>query len=75
MIHCLLLGHGRGALDPVLRVSDQMIMMTSLSITPPVTGAELIYPMERVMSTHDMVHSSQKEQVSLPKDALQPRAV
>ena len=64
--------HGRGALDPVPRVSEQMIMMTSLGITPPVTSTELVNPMERVMPTHDIVHSSQKEQVSLPKDALQP---
>ena len=64
--------HGRGALDPVPRVSEQMIMMTSLGITPPVTGAELIRPMERVMPAHNIVHSSQKEQVSLQKDALQP---
>ena len=26
--------HGRGALDPVPRMSEQMIMMTSLGITP-----------------------------------------
>ena len=67
--------HGRGALDPVPRVSEQMIMMTSLGITPPVTGAELVNPLERVMPTHDMVHSSQREQVSLPKNALQPCVV
>ena len=67
--------HGRGALDPVPRVSEQMIMMTSLGITPPVTGTELVNPLERVMPAHDIVHSSQREQVSLPKDALQPRVV
>ena len=67
--------HGRGALDPVPIVSDQMIMMTSLGIPPPVTGPELVNPMERVMPTCDMVHSSQREQVSLPKDALQPCVV
>ena len=27
--------HGRGALDPVPRACEQMIMMTSLGITPP----------------------------------------
>ena len=67
--------HGRGALDPVPRASEQMIMMTSLGITPPVTDAELIKPMERVMPTCDIAHSSQKEHVSLPKDALQPCVV
>ena len=64
--------HGRGALGPVPRVSEQMIVTTSLGIRPPVTGAELINPMERVTPTHDIVHSSQREQVSLPKDPLQP---
>ena len=64
--------HGRGALDPVPRVSEQMILMTTFSITPPVTSTELVNPMERVMPAHDIAHSSQKEQVSLPKDALQP---
>ena len=65
--------HGRGALDPISRVSEQMIMMTSLGITPPVTGAELkVNPLESVTSTHDTAHSSQREQVSLPKETLQP---
>ena len=67
--------HGRGALDPVPKASEQMIMATSLGITPPVTGTELINPMERVMPTCDIVLSSQREQVSLPKDALQPWVV
>ena len=67
--------HGRGALDPVPRASEQMIMMTSLGITPPVTGAELINPMERVMPICDIAHSNQREQVSLLKDALQPCVV
>ena len=68
--------HGRGALDPVPRTSEQMIMMTSLGITPPVTGTELmVNPLERVMPTHNIAHSSQREQVSLPKDALQPHIV
>ena len=64
--------HGRGALDPVPRASEQMITTTTLGIPPPITGPELINPMERVMPTHDIVHSSQREQVSLPSDALQP---
>ena len=52
-----------------------MITMTSLGITPPVTGTELVNPMERVTPTCDIVHSCQREQVSLPKDALQPCVV
>ena len=50
--------HGRGALDPVPRVSVQMIAMTSLGIPPPITCPELINPMERVMP-------------ALPNEALQ----
>ena len=67
--------HGRGALDPVPRASEQMIMMTSLGITPPVTGTELVNLMERVMPTRDIACSSQREQVSFPKDAMQPCVV
>ena len=62
--------HGRGALDPVPRVSEQMITTTSLGIPPPITGSELINPMERVMPTCDTMHSSQREHSSLPNDAL-----
>ena len=68
--------HGRGALDPVPRVSEQMIMTTSLGITPLVTGMVLmVNPLESVIPTHDTVHSSQREQVSPPKETLQPRVV
>ena len=59
--------HGRGVLDPVPRASDQMIMTTSLGIPPPVTGPELVNPMERVLPACDIVHSSQREQVSPSK--------
>ena len=53
-----------------------MIMMTSLGITPPVTGTELMLnPLESVMPAHDTAHSSQREQVSLPKETLQPHIV
>ena len=68
--------HGRGALDPVPRVSEQMIMMTSMGITPPVTSTGLMAnPLEKVMPTHDIAHSSQREQASIPKDPLKHRVV
>ena len=68
--------HGRGALDPVPRMSEQMIMTTSMGITPPTTSMGLmVNPLERVMPTHDIAHSSQREQVSIPKDSLQHRVV
>ena len=63
--------HGRGALDPVPRASEQIITTTSVGIPPPITGPELINPMERVVPTHDIMHSSKREQVSLPSEALQ----
>ena len=67
--------HGRGALDPVPRVSEQMMAATSLGIPPPIAGPELINPRERVMPIHDIMHSSQREQVSLPNEALQLQVV
>ena len=68
--------HGRGALDPVPRMSEQMIMMTSLGITPPVTGTELMgNPLEKVTPTYDIAQTSQREQASIPKDSLKHRVV
>ena len=64
--------HGRGALDPVPRASEQMLPTTSLGIPPPLACPELINPMERVMPICDIAHSGQREQVSLPNEALQP---
>ena len=63
--------HGREALDPVPRASEQLITTTYSGIPPPITGPELINPMERVMSAHDIVHSSQREQTSLPNETMQ----
>ena len=68
--------HGRGALDPVPRTSEQMIITTSMGIMPPTMSMGLMVdPLERVMPAHDIAHSSQREQVSLPKKALQQRVV
>ena len=68
--------HGRGALDPVPRMSEQMIMTTSMGITPSTISTGLmVNPLERVIPAHDIAHSSQKEQVSIPKDSLQHRVV
>ena len=64
--------HGRGALDPVPIVSEQIITTTSLGIPPPITGPELINPLEKVMPAHDIMHPSQRDQVSLSNEASQP---
>ena len=68
--------HGRGALHPVPRTSEQMVMTTSMGITPPTASMGLmVNPLEKVTPTHDIAHSSQREQVSLPKESLQHRVV
>ena len=68
--------HGRGALDPVPRMSEQIIMTTAMGITPPTTSTGLmVNPLERVMPTYEIAHSSQREQASIPKDSLKHRVV
>ena len=64
--------HGRGALDPVPKVGEQ-ITTTSLGISPPVAGPELINLMERLMAIHGDVHPGQREQVSFPPETLKPQ--
>ena len=64
--------HGRGALDPVPRASEQI----SMGIMPPVTDTELmVNPLEKVTPTRNIAHSSQREQTSIPKDPLKHRVV
>ena len=47
-----------------------------MGITPPTASTGLmVNPLERVMPYHDIAHSSQREQVSLPKETLQHRVV
>ena len=47
------------------------MITTSLGIPPPLAGPELINPMERVMPIRDIMHSGQREQVSLTDEAAQ----
>ena len=56
--------HGRGALDPVPKVGEQK-STTTLGISPPMAGPELINPMERMMPIHGDAHPDQREQVKL----------
>ena len=68
--------HGRGALDQVPIMSEQMIVTTSMGITPPIASTGLmVNPLERVMPAHDIAHSSQREQASIPKESLRHRVV
>ena len=66
--------HGRGALDPVPKVGEQ-ITTTSLGIPPPMAGPELINPMERMMPIHGDAHPGQREQVSLTPETLKLHVV
>ena len=61
--------HGRGVLDPVPKVGEQ-ITTTSSGIPPPMVGPEWINPMERVMPIHGVAHSGHREQVSLMHETL-----
>ena len=61
--------HGRGALDPVPKVGEQ-IATTSLGIPPPMAGPELINPMEGMMPIHGDAHPGQRAQVSLTPETL-----
>ena len=65
--------HGRGALDPAPTVGEQLTT-TSLGISPPIAGPELISLMERVMPIHDEVHTGQGEQISLIPETVKMQA-
>ena len=68
--------HGRAALDEGPRRSEQMIITTSVGITPPTSSMGLmINPLERVMPTYDTAHPGQREHASISKDSLKPRVV
>ena len=54
--------YGRGALDPVPKFGEQ-IPTTSLGISPPMAGPELINPLERMMPIQGDAHPGQREQV------------
>ena len=68
--------HGRGALDQVPRMSKQMIMTTSVGITPPTSSTGLmVNPLERVMPTYDIAYPGQREHAFISKDSVKPRVV
>ena len=68
--------HGRGALDQVPVMSEQMIMTTSMGIIPPIASMGLmVNSLERVMPTCDIAHSSQRKQASIPNDSLKHSVV
>ena len=68
--------HGRGALDHVPRKSEEMVITSSMGITPTTSSAGLmVNPMGKVKPTIDIEHPSQREHVSMTTDPLKHRVV
>ena len=61
--------HGRGALDQTPSISEQMIMTSSMGISPTTLSAGfMVSPLDKVKPTIDIGHSNQKEHVSMMTD-------
>ena len=68
--------HGRRTLDQVPTMNEQMIMTSSVGITPITLGAGLmVNPLNRAELTSNLEHSSQRESASMTKDPLEHRVV
>ena len=68
--------HGRGALDHVPRRSEQMIITSSIGITPTTMSAGfMVNPLDKLKPAIDIEHSSQRECVSMTTDPLKHRVV
>ena len=63
--------HGRGALDHVPRKSKEVVIISSMGITPTALSTGLIVnPMDKVKPTYgnEPLHTSQREHVSITTD-------
>ena len=68
--------HGRGALDQAPRMSEQMIMTSSMGIIPTTSSTGLIVnPLDKVKPPSDIEHSNQRESTSMTKDPLKHKVV
>ena len=68
--------HGRGALNHVPRKSEEMVITSSMGITPTTLSAELmVNPLDKVKPTIDREHASQRECVSMTTDPLKHRVI
>ena len=68
--------HGRGALDHVPRKSKEMIITSSMGVTPTTSSVGLmVNPLDKVKPTIDIEHSSKREHVSVTTDPLKHRVV
>ena len=68
--------HDRGALDQAPRMSEQMIMTSSIRIMPTTSSTGLmVNPLDKVKPPSDIEHSNQREHASMTKDPLKHRVV
>ena len=68
--------HGRGTLDHVPRKSEQIVITSSVGITPTTSSAGLmVNPMGKVKHTIDIEHPNQREHASMTTDPLKCRVV
>ena len=68
--------HGRGALDHAPRKSEQMVITSSMGITPTTSSAGLmVNPLDKVKPAVDIEHTSQMEHVSMTTDPLKHQVV
>ena len=68
--------HSRGALDHAPRKSEQMVITSSVGITPTTLNAGLmVNPLDKVKAAIDIEHTSQRECVSMTSDPLKHRVV
>ena len=63
--------HGRGALDHIPRKNDEMIITSSMGITPTTSSAGfMVNPLDKVKPAIDIEHSNQRKCVSMTTDPL-----
>ena len=68
--------HGRGTLDHVSKKSEEMIITSSVGITPTTLSAGLmVNQVDKVKPAVDIEQTSQREHVSMTIDPLKPRVV
>ena len=68
--------HGRGTLDQAPRMSEQMIMTSSIGITPTTSSAGLmVNPLDKVKPANNIEHSGQRGHASMTKEPLKHRVV
>ena len=68
--------HGSEALDHVPRKSEEMVITSSVGITPTTLSAGLmVNPLDKVKPAIDIEHTSQREHVSMTTDPLKHKVV